>query len=332
MKTAYTYTKELLCQQTPCMAYDGTDLESWKIKARDKLRELLGMDKFTKVPPELDIEYDVELENAREIRFTFQSEATYRVPCHLLLPKGIVNPPLMVCLQGHSTGMHISLGKVKFDGDAETIQGGDRDFCVRAIAEGFAALALEQRTMGESCDEKSHGCYNSTMTNLLIGRTTIGERVWDISRLIDVLEEHFSDLVDTACINLMGNSGGGTATAYTAALEDRLVLAMSSCAMCSFTESIGALRHCSCNYVPRIAEYFDMGDLIAMACPKFFVQVSGVQDTGFFFHGAQKVYEDGKRAYNAIGAAERCVFVRGEEGHRFYADLAWPEVHKLLGK
>lgn len=332
MKTAYSYTKELLLKQNPVMAYDGSDVASWKEKAREKLRELLGMDKFAKVAPELEIEYERELENASEIRFTFQSEAGYRAPAHLLLPHGVDNPPVMICLQGHSTGMHISLGRVKFEGDEKSIQGGDRDFCVRALKEGFAAVALEQRTMGESRNEDSRGCQNSSMTNLLMGRTTVGERVWDVSRLIDVLKEHFADRIDTDCICLMGNSGGGTATAYAAALEDRLALAMPSCAMCAYTASIGALYHCTCNYVPRIAEFFDMGDLMAMACPMPFVQVSGVHDTGFFFYGAEAVFEQGKRAYEAAGVPERCVFVRGEEGHRFYADQSWPEVHRLLGR
>ena len=332
MKTAYTYTKERLKKQIPSMAYDGSDFEAWKNGAREKLRWLLGMDKFVKVEPELDIEYETQLEKAKEIRFTFQSEEGYRVPCHMLLPNGIKNPPVMICLQGHSTGMHISLGRVKFERDVASIHGGDRDFCVRAVAEGFATVALEQRSMGESGDKDGRGCENSAMMTLLSGRTIIGERVWDVSRLIDVLLESFTDKVDTSCISLMGNSGGGTATAYTAALEDRLVLAMPSCAMCAYTESIAAMHHCVCNYVPRIAEYFDMGDLMAMACPKFFVQVSGVEDNGFLIRGSEAVYAKGRRAYDNAGASDRCVLVLGPEGHRFYADLAWPEVHRLLGQ
>jgi pimeloyl-ACP methyl ester carboxylesterase len=150
--------------------------------------------------------------------------------------------------------------------------------------------------------------------------------------LIDVLQEQFSDRMDTNCISLMGHSGGGTATAYAAALEPRLSLAMPCCAMCAYTASIGAVAHCTCNYVPGIAEYFDMGDLMAMACPMPFVQVSGVHDTDFLFRGAQDVFAQGKRAYDGIGASDRCVFVRGEEGHRFYADQAWPWVHQLLKK
>lgn len=332
MKTAYEHNKELMKMQKPSMAYDGKNFENWKSSAREKLSQLLGMDKFTKVAPELEIEYEKKIDNATEIRFTFQSEKGYRVPCHLLLPDGVENPPVMICLQGHSKGMHISLGRPKYEGDERSINGGDRDFCVRAIKEGFATIALEQRNFGE-CGGTEVGpqCFESSMTALLMGRTTLGERVWDISRLIDVIETEFADKVDINKICCMGNSGGGTATTYVAALEDRIVLAMPSCAMCAFTESIAAMKHCSCNYVPKIAEYFDMGDLMAMACPKYFIQVSGIEDCGFLIAGSEAVYEQGKRAYVDCGQEARCTLVKGSEGHRFYADDAWPFVHKLLG-
>ena len=249
----------------------------------------------------------------------------------MFIPNGIDNPPVMICLQGHSKGMHISLGRPKYEGDEEKINGGDRDFCVRAVKEGFAAIALEQRNFGEcGGDEKGPKCYESAMTALLMGRTTIGERVWDISRLIDVLETNFSDKVDVSKICCMGNSGGGTATVYAAALEDRIVLAMPSCAMCTFKDSIGAMYHCSCNYVPKIANYFDMGDLMAMAYPKYFVQVSGIEDGIFPLFGAEEVFEKGKNAYESVGLGERCTLVKGNGGHRFYADDAWPVVHEYL--
>ncbi len=332
MKTAYENNKELIQLQKPSMAFDGKDFEAWKISARAKLSELLGMDKFTKVDSALEIEYEKKIDNATEIRFTFQTEEGYRVPCHMWLPDGVEKPPVIICLQGHSKGMHISLGRPKYDGDENSIKGGDRDFCVRAIKEGFAAIAVEQRNFGEcGGSEKGPCCFESSMTALLMGRTTVGERVWDISRLIDVLENEFSDKVNTDMICCMGNSGGGTATAYVAALEDRLALAMPSCAMCTFKDSIGAMNHCSCNYVPKIAEYFDMGDLLAMACPKYFVQVSGIEDPIFPLFGAEEVFQKGKKAYEACGKGDRTALVKGNGGHRFYADDAWPIVHKYLG-
>ena len=332
MKTAYEHNKELMQLQKPSMAYDGKNLESWKKSAREKLSQLLGMDKFTKVDPELEIEYEKKIDNATEIRFTFQSEKGYRVPCHLVLPDGVENPPVMICLQGHSKGMHISLGRPKYEGDERTISGGDRDFCVRALKEGYAAIAVEQRNFGE-CGGSELGprCTESTLTAFLMGRTTVGERVWDISRLIDVIETSFADKVDISKICCMGNSGGGTTTVYVAALEERVVLAMPSCAMCTYKDSIGAMDHCPCNYVPNLANYFDMGDLLAMASPKYYIQVNGVLDDIFPIAGAEEVFSKGKLAYEELGCAERCEHVKGSAGHRFYADDAWPVVHKMLG-
>ena len=331
MKSAYEHNKELIQMVTPSMSYDGGDFQKWKMAARDKLSQLLGMDKFKKVPHEFNVEYKKKIDGATEIRFTYQSEAGYYVPCHLWLPDGVKKPPLMICLQGHSKGMHISLGRPKFEGDEKSISEGDRDFCVRAVKEGFAAISLEQRNFGEcGGDENGPRCFESAMTALLMGRTTIGERVWDVSRLIDVIIEKFADEIDTENICCMGNSGGGTATAYLAALEDRITLAMPSCAMCTFKDSIGAMTHCACNYVPTISEYFDMNDLMSMAYPKYFIQVSGIEDPIFPLFGAEQVFEKGKQTYEAFKEGYRCTLVKGNGGHRFYADDAWPVVRKYF--
>ena len=334
MKTAYEHNKTIILNTKPSMSYEAfKDFKQWKEEAREKLASLLGMERFNRVSPEIEIEYEKEINGVFEIRFTFQSEEHYRVPCHLLIPCDIEKPPLMICIQGHSNGMHISLGRPKYDGDEETIKGGDRDFAVRAVEEGFAALVIEQRNFGEcGGSEKGPRCYESAMTALLTGRTTIGERVWDIMRLIDVVEEEFSDKVDINTICCMGNSGGGTSTIYAAALEDRIVLAMPSCAMCTYKDSIGTIEHCSCNYVPGIANYFDMNDLMAMACPKYFIQVSGAEDNIFPLFAAKEVFEKGSIAYEINGVKERCTFVKGNGGHRFYADDAWPFVHRYLNR
>ncbi len=331
MVTTYENSKKLIQLQKPSMAFDGKDFDGWKEKAREKLSELLGMNKFTKVEAKTEIEFEKTTDDYTEIRFSFQSEDGYRVPCHMLLPLNVKNPPVIICLQGHSSGMHISLGRAKYEGDEKTISGGDRDFCIRAVKEGYGAIALEQRNFGECGGANTPKCFESSMTALLMGRTTAGERVWDVCRLIDVIESEFSDRVDTEKICCMGNSGGGTATAYICALEDRIKLAMPSCAMCTYKDSIGAMNHCSCNYVPRIAEYFDMGDLMAMAYPKYFVQVSGINDPIFPLFGAEEVFNKGMAAYEVKGEKQRCTLVKGDGGHRFYADDSWPVVHKYMG-
>ena len=75
-----------------------------------------------------------------------------------------------------------------------------------------------------------------------------------------------------------------------------------------------------------------MNDLMAMACPKYFIQVSGIEDRIFPLPGAEQVFEKGKQAYEALGQGHRCTFVKGNGGHRFYANDAWPIVHKYITK
>ena len=334
MKCSYDYERELFRQVKPLMSYAGGDLNEWKKAAREKLRELLGMDRMLPAAPELSVEWEKQRDGYTEMRFTFQTEPGYFVPAHLLLPCGVKKPPLMICLQGHSPGMYISLGIVKQEKDELSIKNGNRDFCIRAVKEGYAAISLEQRSFGElkNPNKELDACLEPAMTALLMGRTTIGERVWDVSRMIDAVESHFADKVDVRAICLMGNSGGGTATAYAAALEDRIALAMPSSAICTFRDSIGDMHHCSCNYVPRIGLYFDMGDLIAMACPKYYVQVNGKEDKIFPIEGAKECFRQGERAYESFGSADRLTHVIGEEGHRFYADEAWRVVHEYIGR
>lgn len=332
IQTSYTFHKAIAAETAAAMRYPGTGLAAWKTDARKTLTELLGFSKMEKTAPELSIDYTEKLPGMTEIRFTFWSEKNWRVPCHLLLPDGVEKPPVMICVQGHSTGMHISLGRAKYPHDEETLAGCDRNYAMLSAKEGFAAVAMEQRCFGECGKQDEGGCLYSSLTALLCGRTTVGERVWDISRLIDVLEAYFSDRVDLSRIGCMGNSGGGTATAYAAATEDRLSLVIPSCAMCTYKDSIGAMPHCACNFVPRIAEYFDMGDLMAMAAPKYFIQVSGQKDDIFPLDGAKRVFADGRRAYEELGKEDRCRLVIGSEGHRFYAADAFCVAHEYWDK
>ena len=225
--------------------------------------------------------------------------------------------------------MHISLGKPIYDGDEETISGGDRDFVVRALKEGYAAVAIEQRNFGE-CGGLPTGpnCHVSTMSAILNGRTTIGERVVDISAVIDELTKHF-DFLDTDNVMLMGNSGGGTATYYAACIDERIKLAMPSCAVCTYKDSIVAMKHCVCNFVPNIAKYFDMGDLAGLIAPRKLIIVNGKEDRIFPDNGVKETYEIVKGMYAAAGVPDYCALVTGNGGHRFYADDAWPVLHKL---
>lgn len=320
---AYENVKKLAAAYEPSMRWDGVEpLADWQERAEKKLSELLGLDRMIPAEKDVIIEFDKQNEDFREIRFKFQSEPGYYVPCHLCIPNGAKGPlPAVICMQGHSKGMHITLGRTKYEGEKVA---GDRDFAIRAVKEGFCAIALEQRSFGEcGGNEKGPQCFEPALTNLLIGRTTIGERVWDVMRCVDTLLSDFSEYVIKDQIYALGNSGGGTCTVYATALEKRLAGGIPSCAVSSFAASIGAMRHCACNYVPHILEYFDMSELLALAAPRKLVVVSGQLDDIFPIDEAKQMTAIAKKAFDAAGVPERIAHVVGDEGHRFYADIAW---------
>ena len=148
----WMYNLEIIEKTTPKLRYDGSeDFKAWQMKARTKLFELLGMQNLKKsVNNNFKIEYVKEEETYTEYRFTLESEPGYTFPSVMRVPKGIEGKiPVILCLQGHSKGMHISLGNPIYEGDVETISGGDRVFVVRALKEGYAAIAIEQRNFGE---------------------------------------------------------------------------------------------------------------------------------------------------------------------------------------
>ena len=323
---------------TPQLRYrEDNDFNTWKNEVKAKLTELVG-DMPQHVEPNVRIEWKKEHDTHTEYRFIFDTEPNASVPAHLLIPHKAKKPcPVIICLQGHSSGMHISLGVTIYPNDEKVLSRGDRDFAVQIVREGYAALVLEQRAFGERKSEvmlqrdpeAKTTCWHPAMAALLMGRTLIGERVWDISRAIDALAAFPEiDLDRVAC---MGNSGGGTATYYAACFDERIKIAMPSCSVCSFQYSIGTRRHCTCNYIPRIAKYVDMGDLACLIAPRKLIVVAGEIDNGFLIEGTRQEYEIIEKIYERAGCKDNCRLVVGEEGHRFYADRSWPVFHELCG-
>ena len=333
----WMYNLERIKATVPSMRYNGDrPFAEWQRDARKKLAELLGINNVNRTADKkLNIEYKKEEKGYTEYRFTLESEPGYRFPCVMRVPTGKSGKiPLLLCLQGHATGMHVSLGKPIYPGDEETISGGDRDFVVRGVKEGYASVAIEQRNFGEMGARESDGepmCHVSSMSAIISGRTTIAERICDVSAVIDVIEESF-DFIDANDVTLMGNSGGGTATYYAACMDERIKMAIPSCAVCTYKHSIAAMFHCTCNFIPNIANYFDMGDLGGLIAPRKLVVVNGKQDDIFPVEGVRESMDIISSLYSAAGVPDNCALVTGPEGHRFYADLSWPVVHKMRGE
>lgn len=331
---------ENLLQNTPILAYnENNDYADWKAMVKQKYIELLGLDVIAKnaCDIQIEIEEEIQTEEYTRYRYVFESEKGCFVPCYLLIPRAQKEKfPVCVCVQGHTTGFHISIGEAKYEEDEKSLQ--TSTFALDAVKNGYAALAIEQRGMGERTTLQQKrgpsltcGCYFTAMTALLLGRTLIGERVWDVSKAIDSLD-YFKDKLDLEDITMVGTSGGGTATYYAACYDERIKTAAPTCAVCTYKDSIGDLWHCSCNYIPKMAQYFDMGELATLIAPRKLLVGVGEIDPIFPLKGTQEVYSVIEKIYKKEDAENNCkLAIFPQKPHYFDKERVFSEL-KMLRK
>ena len=323
-----------MSEMVPAMGYDGCEVKPWQAKLRRKVKQLLGAMPKEPCPlrPRRIWKRDHPLGTIEKV--VFASELYADVPAYVCLPKD-AKPPytFMVCLQGHSTGMHNSIAVKREDETQPHQVEGDRDFGLGCMRRGIAALCLEQRSFGERRENlqkkvSDHGCHDATMHALMLGRTLLGERVYDVDRGIDYLASRGD--VDMSSVGIMGNSGGGTVSLFSAALLSRVAFAMPSSNFGTFRDTIMSICHCMDNYIPGLLNYAEMPDIMGLFAPKPVVIVAGKEDPIFPIASARRAFRDLQGIYEASGAKDRCHLVVGKGGHRFYADDAWPVMLKEI--
>jgi dienelactone hydrolase len=305
----------------------GRDLKAWQEKLRRRLVEILALPITPAWALNAVAERDSETGGYEMERIRFTAEPGETVPGYLLRPRNVSAPhPVMICLQGHSPGMHISIGVAKGPRDREAIAGG-RDLALQAVRRGWAALVIEQRGFGERVVRNS-SCNDAALRALHRGRPLTGQRVFDVMRAIDfIVTQRGLDASRIACV---GNSTGGTVSFYAACVDPRITLAVVSCSFCTFEDSWLSLPHCACGYLPGVMQAADMPDLAGLIAPRKFLIVAGKKDNLARFEGVEAGYRRAREIFTAAGAADNVRLVAGEGGHQFYPELAWPAVQEMM--
>ncbi len=326
--------REVIKAISPSLRYkDGEDLASWQKTAREKLAELLGFEYMTKCADKFEIVSTAKTDSYTEYCFKIQSEENFCFTSTLRVPLNKTGKiPVAICLKGHSDDLSAALS------DNDEL---GRNMCTRALEEGYCAVAVEERSFDECFASRDMipeetvkrvtwcACYRSSMRALMLGRTTLGERVWDTMRVIDALVANF-DFVDADAICLIGNNGGATAAYYTAALDERVAAVALSGGVCSFEESIIAKHHCICNYIPNISNYFEMGDVGGLIAPRGLSILSGSDDEWFPSTGVRSAYDLANSVYVGAGFNDACKLHIIDGNACFFADEAWADLHNMV--
>jgi dienelactone hydrolase len=324
-------------QTVPRLRYTGGDVAAWQHVLRARLVELLGYGRFagSRGPLKARSLWRREHPLGSIEKIVFTAEAGADVPAYICLPKQ-AEPPCrwFICLQGHTTGMHNSIG-VDHEETTPIDVEGDRAFALGCMARGIAAVCVEQRSFGERREflqpqSLDYLCHQAAMNALLLGTTLLAERIFDVDRTIDYLAARGD--VDMDGLGLMGESGGGTVALFAAALLPRVRAAMPACCFSTFQASIQSMFHCVCNYVPGLLQVAEMGDIAGLIAPRPLVIVSGREDGMFPLGPAQAEFARVRAVYAAAGAPGNCHHVIGEGGHRFYADEAWNAMREVTGR
>ena len=92
-------------------------------------------------------------------------------------------------------------------------------------------------------------------------------------------------------------------TLFTAALDQRVTCAVVSGYFNTFRDSIMAVRHCLCNFVPGIVQLVEMVDIAGLLAPRPLLIETGTQDPIFPTAATQRAYRELHKIYSLFKAA-----------------------------
>ncbi len=253
-------------------------------------------------------------------KIIFESMPNYYVSGCLFIPDDIEDRrPAILNVIGHTL---ISFRTSKSDLYQPLI--------LNLVKKGFIVFAIDPMGQGErveyTIDEKIRVGLNTRRATsehsyvnnqcLLSGYSAAKYWIWDGVRAIDYLLSR--EEVDPDRIGLTGLSGGGMATAYIAAFDNRIAAAAPAGYICGYRrllESIGP-QDGEQNFYHGLANGIDHADLIEQFAPKPYLVVTTTRDF-FSIQGARETFMEVKKAYKAFGKEKNIAMVEDDYEHGY---------------
>ena len=313
---------------TPTLAFTATTAAAardWQRAARARVLERLGGLPSHRAPLDAQVLETKDFGTYTRERIVFQSRENLSVVGYLLLPKDRPRPlPVVVAFSGHGRGVDDILG-IAPDGSQATQRGVGyaKEYGIQCVEHGYATFAIEQLAFGSRRDAAArkagageNSCRPAACAALLLGQTMIGWRGWDAMRGIDYLATRPE--IDITRVATLGASGGGTTSLFTAALDERVKVAVVSAYFNTFRDSIISISHCPDNYVPGLATDMEMSDVAGLIASRFLFVESGRKDPIFPIAGSEKAMTNARRIFSTLGAADHIGYEIHDGAHEFH--------------
>ena len=325
-------------RQLAFQATTAAEAEAWQHELRAKLIELVGG------APQETCDLQPEVLESHEFPTYFRETVQFKSRPHMTIFGYLLSPkhlnssapnPAILCLAGHGRGVDDIVG-IEEDGTMRAEYGGyQNDFALQCVAHGYSVLAIEQFGFGHRRDPVARqrgggnsSCQPSAGAALLLGHTMVGWRVYDAIRAFDYLATRPE--IDINRLGVMGISGGGTTTFFTAAIDTRVKAAVVSGYFNTFRDSILSLSHCVDNYIPNVLQYAEMYDIAGLIAPRALFIESGTEDTIFPIDATRFAFNEAKTIFSCFDADDKLGFEAFEAGHSFHGVGAFEFLKRVL--
>lgn len=275
-----------------------SDWTSRRETYRQQLREMLGLDPLPeRTPLNAVVTGTLERDDFKIEKLYFQSRPHLYVTGNLYLPKHLSGrAPAILYVCGHTPAKE---GDVSF-GNKTKYQHHGAWFAQN----GYVCLVIDTLQMGE-IEGIHHGTYRENMWwwNSR-GYTPAGVEAWNSIRAIDYLVSRPE--VDPERIGMTGRSGGGAYTWYTAALDDRVKVAVPVAGITDLKNHVvdGCVEgHCDCMYMVNTYRW-DFPQVAALVSPRPLLIANTDRDGLFPLDGVMDVYQKVRRLYELAGKGD----------------------------
>ena len=247
----------------------------------------------------------------------YDAQPGRHVTANLFLPATGSGPfPAVILAPGHAPAG--KLGNYAFA--ANFARNGFVALSYDIVGEGERLEHLDPRT-GRSLGERPTGEHSlAAYPAILNGEHVARYFVEDAMQGVDYLARRPD--VDATRIGAFGCSGGGTITAYLAALDARVQATAVACYINDFSHLLAGIgpQDAEQSIPDFIAAGFDIADWAELAAPKPYAVVSTTGDM-FPFAGAEAAVGELRHFWAAYGAPDRLTWITGPGPHGAIAPL-----------
>jgi dienelactone hydrolase len=178
------------------------------------------------------------------------------------------------------------------------------------------ARGFGERAVGFEMDSGDDGCNIAQIRAQLLGINTLTLNVFDLTRCIDYLT--MRDEVDAKRIGCIGLSYGGTLTLFSAALDERIKVAVVSGYLTSLYEQTFVRGDtCGQQIVPGLLHWGELSDVACLIAPRALLVESGAEDPSFNIDAARAAFREVHHLYEVLGLAEKTTHHVFDGGHRW---------------